>query len=356
MNDFAQEAHLFEAAGIHFIGGQVYLQPEWKRDFTLAMDAQPTLVSTPDGGIPAFLTTFVDPDVLRVLQAKVKAAEIYGEKKKGSWTDTVSMFPVIEHTGETSAYGDFNENGMSNANANFPQRENFLFQTIVKYGDLQLDRYALARISYASELKMSAVNTLQRQMNKIYFQGVQGIQNYGWLNDPGLNAPIAPAPKTAGGLTWFNGTAPNATTNEVYNDLLALITLVISQSDGNIDEDSDFTIGMSPAIKLALKFENSFGITPYDMLKENFPKIRLESAPQYGVSTAQNSEGNAAGNIVQVVASTVLGQETGFCAFSEKLRAHRLVAATSSYHQKMTSGCYGAVIRQPFAVATMIGV
>ena len=115
------------------------------------------------------------------------------------------MFPVVEHTGEVSSYGDFSQNGRSNANLNFPQREAYLYQTVIEYGDLEMDRAGLAKVGWAAELKQSAVVTLNKYQNLTYFYGVAGLQNYGLLNDPGLNASVSPVPKAAGGVQWWNG-------------------------------------------------------------------------------------------------------------------------------------------------------
>ena len=84
------------------------------------------------------------------------------------------------------------------------------------------------------------------------------------------------------------------------------------------------------------------------MIETNFPKLRFETAVQYANTTS--------GNLVQLIAPKVEGQETGFCAFTEKMRAHAIVRQTSSFLQKKSQGTWGAVIRQPFAIAQMVGV
>src|SRR5690242_14768203 len=87
----------------------MYLPEEWKNDYTLAMDALPTLTTVDSAGIPAILTTTIDPTVFRVLFAPNKAAEIWGnETQRGTWLDDTILFPLIEATGETSSYGDYN--------------------------------------------------------------------------------------------------------------------------------------------------------------------------------------------------------------------------------------------------------
>jgi hypothetical protein len=345
-----------ETYGIAFDGAQVFVKPSWKRDFKGAYDAQPQLVTTPQSGIPAFLVTFLDPEVLRILTAKNAAAEIFGEVRKGSFVDVTAVFSVVEHTGEVSTYGDFSQAGKSGANTNFPQRENYLYQTIAEYGELEMERMGAAKIGWASELKQASIVNLNKFQNLSYFFGIAGLQNYGLLNDPSLPAAIAPGPKAAGGLTWFIGNSPNATGLEVYNDIVALVVQLIAQSGGNINAESDMVLGMSPHSAGALNFTNTYNVNVKTLLGTNYPNLKVVPAIQYGALTTQNAQGSAAGEIVQLIATKVEGQETGYCAFSEKLRAGPIIRDLSSYKQKMTQGTWGAVIRQPFAIAQMIGV
>jgi hypothetical protein len=333
-----------------------FLEPGWKRDFGMAMDAQPALVTQSNAGIPQFLTAFIDPDLLRILTAKNAAVEIFGETRKGSFTDVTAIFPVVEHTGEVSSYGDFNTMGRAGANANFPTRESYLYQTICEYGELEMERAGLAKIGWAAEVKNAAIVVLNKFQNLTYFFGVADLQNYGLLNDPSLPAAIAPAPKANGGLTWLNGVVPNATAAEVYSDVLALVTQLFVQSSGNIDAKSSMVLGMSPKTSSALNFTNTFNVNVTDQLKKNYPNLRIETAVQYGALTAQNPQGSAAGEIIQLIADTVEGQKTGYCAFNEKLRGGPVIRDLSSFKQKMTQGSWGAIIRQPFAIAQMIGV
>lgn len=342
--------------GITFPGATTFIKPEWKSDFNLAMDAQPTLVTTGNAGIPQFLTTFIDPDILRILTAKNAAAEILGEVRKGSFTDVTAIFPIVEHTGEVSSYGDFNANGRAGANTDFPTREAYLYQVVIEYGDLEMERAGLAKISWASEQKQSAITQLNKFQNLTYFYGVAGLQNYGLLNAPGLSAPIAPAPKAAGGVQWFNGNSPNATGLEVYNDIVSLVVTAINQSSGNVDADSEFVLGLSPHSSGALNFTNIYNVNVKTQLKTNYPNLRIQPAIQYGALTASNPQGSAAGEVVQLIATKVEGQETGYCAFNEKLRGGPIIRDMSSFKQKMTQGSWGAIIRQPFAIAQMIGV
>lgn len=346
----------FEARGAVLPDVVAYIPEHFRSDYTMAMDAQPALSTAPNSGIPAFLTTMIDPAVFKILFSPNKAAQVLGEVRKGTWLDETAMFPTVEHTGEVSSYGDFAENGRTGVNQNWPQRQSYLFQTMKEYGERELERAGLGRINWVSEIDQAAATVMAKFSNMTYFFGVAGLQNYGLLNDPGLSASIAPAPKAQGGTKWILNGAINATANEVYADIEAIFIQLVTQTTGLVDRETKLVLAMSPGSAVALTSTNSFGLNVYKLLKENFPNIRFETAVQYGAISASNPQGVAAGNLVQMIAEEVDGQSTGYCSFNEKMRAHPIIRATSSYRQKVTGGSWGAIIRQPFAIASMVGV
>ena len=333
-----------------------YITPEMKRDYRIAMDALPTLTTDPNSGVPTMLTTGIDPQVYEIVFAPSKAAIILGEKREGTWLNQTWLFPVAEATGEVSTYGDFNENGRAGVNTNFPARQSYLFQIVKEYGELELERAGLARLNWVSEIDKAAALNLNKFANLTYFRGVAGLQNYGLLNDPNLSASIGPGIKTAGGVTWFSGNSPNATANEVYDDIVAVYTQLVSQTAGLVDMETPLKLALGTVNAVALKFTNSFGLTVADMLDKSFPNLKIESAVQYNALSSSNTQGNPAGNLMQLIADNVEGQQTGFCAFNEKSRAHPIIRAMSAFRQKMTAGTWGAVLRFPAGISSMVGI
>ncbi len=346
---FAQDAARLEADwGIVLPYAKDYLPDEFRRDFALALDAQPTLVTNPNGGIPSFFTQFVDPDLIRVMQVPNKGATIIGEEKKGTWVDQTAWFPMIENTGEVSSYGDFNENGRSDVNEQFESRQSYLFQTVIEYGDLEVDRAGAARLNLVAEKQMSAAKTLDKFLDYTYHFGVAGLSNYGLLNDPALSAALTPTTKTGGGTRWVStGGQINAAANEVYADFQILFNQLTSTTFGGIDADTPMVLVTPNNVNAALTATNQFGITVRAYIKESFPNIDYVTDPRYAT---------ASGNVVQLIAKSFEGNQTGYCAFNEKMRDHQVLRAISSYRQKRTSGSWGAIIRYPLAIAQMIGV
>ncbi|WP_454813775.1 hypothetical protein [Labrys neptuniae] len=328
---------------------QDWMPDAFKRNFQVAIDAQPTLAVGPgSSGVPAIYTTFIDPEVIRVLQAPNEGANILGERKEGDWTTQTAMFTVVENTGEVSSYGDQNNNGQSDANATFPQRQSYLYQTHIEYGELEEARMANAKLNWVSEKQMSAAATLSKFQDYTYHNGVSGLQNYGLLNDPALSAALSPATKAAGGVTWITaGGLINATANEVYADIQALFNKLVAQTMGRVKRKDALTLAMSPGSDVAMTATNSFGITVGDMLAKSFPNLKVKTSPRYAT---------AAGNVVQLIADKFDGHDTGFCAFNEKSRDHAIVQTGSAWRQKKTAGTWGAIIRYPVAIAQMLGV
>jgi len=354
---FQEHRPMLEERGVYLPGVTMYMPDEWKKDWRLAMDAQPTLVTDPSSGIPSLLTTVIDPKVIRVVFTPLNFAKILGEQKNGDWLEETRIFPVIEETGEVSSYGDFNNNGRAGVNLNFPNFQSYLFQTFVRYGERELERAGLAKINYVSELNVSASDLLNRYQNLSYAFGITGLQNYGIINNPFLSAYLTPALKAAGGTTWFVNGAPNATANEVYNDIVTLVNKLIQLTNGTVELDAKMTLVMSPISALALRFANTFGVYVRDLLKEGFPNMEIMTAPQYGVNTSTNPQGySAAGNAIQLIVKDIAGQEVAYAAFNEKLRAHKIIPEPSAWQQKMTSGTWGTILRIPMGCVGMLGV
>ena len=336
---------LAQQAGIVFVGVNADLQKEGvAHNFGLAQDAQPGLITVSSSGIPAFLSTYIDPKLIEVLVAPMKAAEIAGaEVKKGDWTMSTAMFPVVESTGEVSSYGDHSENGVAGVNSNFPQRQSYHYQVMTQWGELELERAALAKIDYANRLNIASALTLNKYQNKTYFFGVAGLQNYGLLNDPALSAAIVPTTKAASGTGWAN-----ATGNEVLNDLAKLYTQLLSQTGGLIDRETKMTLAISPASDgTGFTKVTDFNVSVAEKVKKLYPNLTVKTAPEYSTSS---------GELVQLFVDEFEGQRTVECAFTEKMRAHPIVIGTSSFKQKKSQGTWGSIIYRPAFVAQMLGV
>jgi hypothetical protein len=340
---------LADRFGIVFPGATDYRDSQTGRiaaDRLMAFDAAPTnalqaqMVTAPNSGVPFYLTNFLDPELTRVLTAPLEAVEIFGEAKKGDWTTDTATFPIIESTGETSTYGDLNNNGLSGANANFEPRQSYHYQTFTRWGDRELDKMGTAKIDWAAEQNVASALTLNTFQNNSYFFGVQNLDNFGLLNDPTLPAPIVPLASA-----WSASTGL-----QIWADIQNLYKQLSRQTFGLVKMTDPLVMVMDPftVAYLLTPMQNVYGnATVAQMIKESFPKLVVKTAPQYVT---------AAGNLVQLFAPTIKAQKVGFNSFTEKMRAHAIVRDTSSTYQKKSGGTWGAIVKVPAGIAQLLGV
>ena len=308
-------------------------------DPSMAMDVQSELVTVTNAGIPWFLANWLDPKVIPILVSPMMAAVIAGEAMKGDWLTETAMFLTAEAVGETSAYGDYSQSGSSNVNVNYPQRQNFLFQSFLQYGQREVGRMGLAKLDWVSQQQSANALTLMKALNFMYFFGVANLENYGLLNDPSLPPAITPT------FSWL--TSSSATANTIYADVVRLFIQIQAQSQGTVQVDAKMTLALSPQNATTLKNVTLYNTNSVEMLlKQNFPNIRIETAVQYTT---------ASGQLVQLIVDEVEGQKTLEASFSTKLMAHNMVVDTSSWRQKRTSGGYGTIIYRPMFIAQMLG-
>lgn len=319
-------------AGIVFMGGGKKLMDD-KVAAALAMDAQPGLTTVGNSGIPAWMLNYVDPQLIEIILQPTKAAEVFGEMKKGDWTTETATFMTVEPTGEVSSYGDYNNNGVSGVNVNFPQRQSYHYQVFTRWGEREVARAGEAKIDYVARVNEASVNALNRFQNKTYLFGVKGLQNYGVLNDPSLPAT------TAAAKTWANSTG-----EEVYESIRKLFQTLLKQTGGKIDMNTPLLLVCSPTASVDLTKTNQYNVNVIDQLKKNFPNLRVETIPEYSATS---------GETVQLIVEELDGQRTLDCAFTEKMRAHNMVLEASSIKQKKSQGTWGAIIYRPFCIATM---
>jgi hypothetical protein len=307
-------------------------------DAGMVCDAQPELATVSNAGIPQWLTNYFDPKLIEILFSPLRATEIVGsEVQKGDFTTDTVTFSTVESVGEVSSYGDYNNNGMTKANVNFPQRQSYLYQAFTQWGEREMERYAKARVDWANQQSQASVKVLNRFQNDSYFFGISGLENYGLLTDPALYAPIAAT------VSW-----QTATPNQVYEDVRRMFAQLQLQSNGVIDADTAMTLALSPVTNTALDKADAtfYGRTVRMTLKTNYPNLEIKTAVQYST---------ASGELVQLIAREFDGVRTAETAYSVKMRAHAVVVGHSSWSQKKSQSTFGTVIYRPFAIAQLIG-
>jgi hypothetical protein len=329
-----------KAMGFTFPGARAWVDRE--RLGQLAQDA--ALITVPNTTVPAEFLAYIDPRVVEILTAPRQARELFAEVKKGDWTTAYAKWRMKEVAGRTQPYNDFVNNGVADVNNAWASRNQYLFQTVIEYGDYEAAVSGVARIELAAEKQVSAATVIDIDANKFYLLGVRGREIYGLLNDPNLPPAIAANPSgTGGSLKWAD-----KNTQAIYQDILALFAELVAQSSGLISNSTPLTLALSPSASVHLGTATDFNISVLDMLNKYFSSLKIVTLPELGNLPA--------GDTVFLVAPEVNGMATAELAFGEKIRAGRLVGELSALRQKYTSGTYGGLVFIPFAFAQMTGI
>ncbi|MDE1479969.1 DUF2184 domain-containing protein [Xenorhabdus bovienii] len=297
----------------------------------MAMDSG--LVTAPNSGILSLFTTFIDPKVIDVLVTPMRMAEAFQEVKRGDWLTQTAAFPVIEATGETSTYGDYNNNGFTGVNVNWPSRQPYHYQTFIRVGEREMEMAGAAKLDWVSAKQRAAVLTLNKFQNKTYLFGVAGLENYGYLNDPGLLPNI-----TSEVWVKLNGEG-------VYESIRKLFQQLVEQTDGHIDRHAAMKLTLSPEMEVQLTKTNQYNVNVSDQLTKNFPNMEVISIPEMATS---------AGELVRLVVEEYEGQKTLDLGFTEKMRVHPMIQETSSWKQKRSQGSFGTVVYRPQFITSML--
>ena len=308
----------------------------------IAEDA--ALVTTPNTTVPAELLAYIDPMVIEIMTAPRRAREIFGEEKKGDWTTPYAKWRVDEMTGRTEPYSDYANGTTSGVNSEWQTRPQYIFQTSITYGDLEVAMSSAAKVNLAASKQRAAANVIDIDQNRFYLLGVAGKEIYGILNDPNLpDAITAGATGTGSSTKWAD-----KTTTQIYNDILALFAELSSQSSGLIDRDTPLKLCLSPEMAVRLGAATDFNVSVLDMLTRYFSNISIVTVPELHSMTA--------GETVFLIAPEVNGQKSGLLAFGEKIRALRVIPDMSSFRQKYVGTTYGGIVLMPFAFAQMTGM
>ncbi len=307
---------------------------------SLARDA--ALVTTPNTVVPAELLAYYDPRVVEVLTRPRKAREIFNEVRKGDWTTPFAKFRATELTGSSEPYSDYGRSRTSGVNYNWITREQYVFETVIEYGDFEEAASSAATIQLAADKQRAAAHVLDSDAGLFALLGVEGRELYGILNNP--DQPPAMAPLPAGGsVLWAD-----KTTRQIYDDVLALFEQLAGRADGWIDQGSPLTLAASPAAAVLLGKATDFNVSVLDMLHKYFSDLKIVTLPELADATS--------GESILLIAREIAGNPVGELGFSDKIRAGRVVPDLSSFRQKWVSTTYGAIIYYPFAVAAMRGV
>ena len=316
----------------------------------LAMDS--AMQTTANVGYPASLFQYIDPQIVEILFGVTNANRLAPEVKQGTWEQEYYNYAVEERISDVTAYSDRTENVTTEVNYEYNVRELARFQTVIQYGDLEVDKANQAKIALQSRKQLAGADIIARKQNQFYLYGVSNKQNYGILNEPNLNPSINPNSITVGGntyTTWADKVANDTASagNHVFNDVLKLWSELASKNGGNIDQNERIILAVSNAVVSYLSAPNQFGLTAMQMIKDNFPNLEVVQLPELSTQ---------AGEQIKMIVPSLYGVDTMNVAFADKLRVGRVIQTVSGQKLKMVGTSWGCILKRASLVATMMGV
>lgn len=316
----------------------------------LAMDA--AMQTQANVGYPASFFQYIDPQIVEILFGVTNANKLAPEVKQGTWEQEYYNYAVEERVGDVTAYSDRTENVTTDVNYEYNVRELARFQTVIQFGDLEVDKANTAKIALQSRKQLAGADIIARKQNQFYLYGVSGKQNYGILNEPNLNPSINPNSLTIGGntyTTWADKTANDAANagNHVFNDILKLWSELASKNGGNINQNERVILAVSNAVVSYLSAPNQFGLTAMAMIKNNFPNLEVVQLPELSTQ---------AGEEIKMIIPSLYGVDTMNVAFADKLRVGRIVQTVSGQKLKMVGTSWGCILKRSSLIGTMLGV
>lgn len=318
-----------------------------------AMDDAQGLVTTASISTPIqFLQTWL-PGFVNVITAARRIDDLIGITTAGNWEDEEIIQGVLERTGDAVLYGDYTNVPLSSWNPNFERRTVLRWERGFMVGLLEDARSARVRINNASEKRTAASTSLEIMRNRIGFYGFNAGNNrtYGFLNDPSLPAYVtAPATGTGATTTWSTKSFLNITA-----DLRGMISRlrVASQEQVNVEKDS-IVLAIATACVDYLSVTSDFGISVRDWLKETYPNVRIESAPELNAA-------NGGANVAYMYAEKIAdGSSDGGAVWAQivpaKFKALGTERRAKGYVEDFSMATAGVFLKRPFAVQRLTGI
>jgi hypothetical protein len=320
--------------------------------FGFAQDDLTTTLTTPSISTQVqFLQNWL-PGFVKVVTAARKIDELIGVSTTGGWEDEEIVQGMLEQTGNAVPYGDYNNVPMSSWNTIFERRTVVRFEEGLRVGKLEEARSSRMRVNSAGEKREAAALALEIVRNTVGFFGFNNGANrtYGFLNDPQLSAYVA-VPNGAGGNPEWS----TKTYLEIVADILTALADLRQQSQDVIDvKKTPITLAIATSSVDYLSTSTEFGYSVQKWLTENYPNVRVESAPELDAA-------NAGDNVFYLYAEKVDDMSsddsrTWIQAVPSKFQALGVQQLVKGYQEGYTNATAGVMLKRPFAVVRRSGI
>jgi hypothetical protein len=310
-------------------------------------------VTTPTiPGLVQFLQAWL-PGFVRVLTAPRVADELLGIQTVGAWEDEEVVQGILEGLGTAVPYTDHGNVPLSSWNVNYERRTVLRFESGLEVGRLEELRSARIRVSTSAEKRTSAAEALDILRNRIAFFGYNSGTNrtFGMLNEPNLSAYVSVAATGTGGNTEWS----TKTYLQIQGDLRVMIQGIRVSTKGRINPSKDALTLVLPTSAIDfLSVTSEFGNSVWDWLRESYPKLRIESAPEFDAA-------NGGENVAYIYAESIAdGGSDGGNVWAQlvptKFFALGVEKRVKTYVEDFANATAGVLLKRPFAVNRYTGL
>lgn len=314
-------------------------------------ELQPTMFPGSTATPIQFLQTWL-PGFVRTITAARSIDILIGISTIGSWDDEEVVQGVLEPTGMAVPYGDYTNIPLASWNPSWERRTVVRLEQGMRVGALEEARAARMNVNTAAEKRVSATVSLEIARNRIGFLGFNAGNNrtYGFLNDPSLPAYVS-VPNGAGGSPLW----ANKTYLEITADIRTTVAALQAQTKGAIDtRRTPLTLALPNSQITYLSVVSEFGNSVAQWLRETYPNVRVESAPELDGA-------NGGANVLYLYADSVEDgasddSRTWVQVVPAKFQMLGTEKQAKAYIEDYVSATAGVMLKRPYAVVRRTGI
>jgi len=218
-------------------------------------------------------------------------------------------------------------------------------------GRLEDARASRQSISMNVEKRAAVAEALDIIRNRVGFFGYNqpDTRVFGLLNDPLLPAYVT-VTAGVGGTTWALKTY-----TEITTDIRSAVQALITQSGGRIrPQDTDMVLVLPLGFEEYMGVVSDFGNSVGQWLSTTYPRIRIESAPEFNLA-------NGGANVFYLFAERVSDGSTDGGEVIAQLVPNRFFMLGTEQRAKGTVEDYtnalaGVMCKRPWAVVRRSGI
>lgn len=293
-------------------------------------------------GVAGGALTSISPDIIEVITRKRMADEVIGNRQViCSWQQDDVQFNVLEATGETKPYSDFDNAPVSNINVIPVKVGHARHNTKIQVGNLMALQQGEMGVNAEQEAQAAALENLAIWFNYVAFFGEKKPEGSrynvnGFINHPGLD----PAEDFQ-----FTGTL---TYKKAYDSLIGLVQNIVTKSKGHASYQTPFVLALASNLAYILTIQN-------DMGTQTVQEALMQVCPNMKIVLASELNGAEAGldaiylraeedGVARVNSTAILG-------YSELALMGQVETYSNYYSQDVSSGSCGTIIRRPYMIA-----